>query len=84
VEKSTGSGSYNLDYLYDLDGNVTGEWLVTPSWQGQAAHYIYFGGRLLAEYAASTTYFVHPDHLGSARLLTAPGGATRIQSSGGT
>jgi RHS repeat-associated protein len=28
-------------------------------------------GRLLAEYSQGTTYFIHPDHLGSTRLVTA-------------
>ena len=35
------------------------------------ANYIYFNGSLLAEYKNATTYFVHKDHLGSTRLLTA-------------
>jgi RHS repeat-associated protein len=29
------------------------------------------GGQLLAEYKNGTTYFAHPDHLGSTRLVTA-------------
>ena len=33
--------------------------------------YVYLGGSFLAEYGNGTTYFVHPDHLGSTRLLTA-------------
>ena len=32
--------------------------------------YAYLSGRLVAQYKNSTTYFVHTDHLGSARLLT--------------
>src|SRR6266568_1364805 len=34
-------------------------------------HYIYLGSQLLAEMRNSTTYFVHADHLGSTRMLTA-------------
>jgi RHS repeat-associated protein len=33
--------------------------------------YIYAGDRLIAEYTNSTTEFIHGDHLGSTRLLTA-------------
>jgi RHS repeat-associated protein len=33
--------------------------------------YLYFAGQLLAQYSNSTTYFIHKDHLGSTRLLTA-------------
>lgn len=58
------AGGY-LDYLYDLAGNVEGEWYIGPN-----AHYIYMDGQLVAEYIASTTYFVHKDHLGSTRLVT--------------
>jgi len=36
-----------------------------------AVGYIYLNGALTAQYANSTTYFVHKDHLGSARLITA-------------
>jgi len=63
VAKTTSAG--NLDYLYDLTGNVTGEWNTGP-----IAHYAYMNGQLVAEYIASTTYFIHKDHLGSTRLVT--------------
>jgi RHS repeat-associated protein len=63
VEKNY-AGGY-VDYLYDLAGNVEGEWNIGPN-----AHYIYMDGRLVAEYIANTTYFVHKDHLGSTRLIT--------------
>jgi RHS repeat-associated protein len=63
LEKTTSAG--HLDYLYDLAGNVAGEWNSTP-----IAHYDYLNGQLVAEYIASTTYFIHKDHLGSTRLIT--------------
>ena len=43
VEKNY-AGGY-LDYLYDLAGNVEGEWDIGPN-----AHYIYMDGQLVAEY----------------------------------
>ena len=33
--------------------------------------YVYVGGGLIAEYTNNTTHFVHTDHLGSTRLVTA-------------
>jgi len=59
-----------VDYIYDLAGEVTGEWLTEPGFSGQLAHYIYLDGQLVAEYTNGTTYFIHPDHLGSTRLVT--------------
>ena len=79
--QKTASGK-TIDYVYDLTGHVIEEKQVSPSATMQAS-YVYFGGGLLAEYKDGTTYFVHQDHLGSARLLTAAGPSTRIQSSGG-
>jgi RHS repeat-associated protein len=35
------------------------------------AQYVYVGGGLIAEYTNNTTHFVHTDHLGSTRLVTA-------------
>jgi len=71
------SGGTPANYLYDLDGRVNSEIdLAQGSFDnsnhklGWVASYIYLGGSLLAEYANSTTYFVHKDHLGSTRLLT--------------
>jgi RHS repeat-associated protein len=68
VEKNTPAS--HLDYLYDLAGNVSGEWIASTGFTGVNAHYAYMDGGLVAEYIASTTYFVHKDHLGSTRLLT--------------
>jgi RHS repeat-associated protein len=68
VEKTTAAG--HLDYLYDLAGNVSGEWIASTGFTGANAHYVYMDGRLVAEYVGSTTYFVHKDHLGSTRLMT--------------
>ncbi|PYU53449.1 MAG: hypothetical protein DMG48_01490, partial [Acidobacteria bacterium] len=80
VEKTTGSA--NVDYLYDLAGKATGEWLTEPGFgAGQLAHYIYLNGQLVAEYTNGTTYFVHQDHLGSARLLTGMG-QTQLSNGG--
>ena len=65
VEKVAGSST--MDYLYSLDGHV----IVEPlSGGGTNAEYIYADGQLVAEYANSTTRFVHEDHLGSTRLMT--------------
>src|SRR5206468_3888896 len=72
----------NVDYLYDLAGKATGEWLTEPGFgAGQLAHYIYLNGQLVAEYTNGTTYFVHQDHLGSARLLTGMG-QTQLSNGG--
>jgi RHS repeat-associated protein len=35
---------------------------------------VYLGGESLAEYKSGSTFFIHPDHLGSARLVTNVGG----------
>ena len=69
VKRSTSAGE--IDYLYDLAGNVVTEWDVNVGgYTGDAVNYVYFNGPLLAEYKNSTTYFFHGDHLGSARLVT--------------
>ncbi len=57
-----------MQYLYDLGGQVIGEKNSSGVW---LRGYVYLGGSLLAQYANSSTYFVHKDHLGSTRLLTA-------------
>jgi RHS repeat-associated protein len=50
---------------------VVAEWYGTPGgYNGWGKGYVYLGGQLVAQYADSTTYFVHKDHLGSTRLLT--------------
>ena len=62
-------GSTVTDYIYDVMGNVAAE-RVGSTW---TKGYVYAGG-LLAQYDNTvnppTTFFVHKDHLGSARLLT--------------
>src|SRR5262249_26696634 len=40
------------------------------TYTGWKTGYVYLGGQFLAEYASSTTYFVHQDHLGSTRVLS--------------
>jgi RHS repeat-associated protein len=60
--------SSTLEYVRDLQGRVVSE--VLPS-GGLNASYMYFGGQMVAEYSAGTTYFIHQDHLGSTRLVTA-------------
>jgi hypothetical protein len=69
VEKAYPGGGYQ-DYLYDLAGNVEGEWLTSSGYTGALAKYGYMNGALTAEYYAGTTYFIHKDHLGSTRLVT--------------
>src|SRR5271166_1750042 len=54
-------------YLHDLQGHVVGLNIIGSGWGGG---YVYLGSQLIAEYANGTTYFIHPDHLGSTRLLT--------------
>ncbi len=53
---------------YDLSGKVINE---IDGNNVTLANYTYFNGSLLAEYKNATTYFVHKDHLGSTRLVTA-------------
>lgn len=68
----TNVGSVTTDFMRDLSGNIVSA--VNPSWDRS---YIRANGTLLAEYSEGTTYFVHPDHLGSTRLLTAPDQSVR-------
>jgi RHS repeat-associated protein len=56
----------NTEFIYDLNGNVVAEMQGTTWTKG----YVYLCGQLVAQYADSTTHFVHKDHLGSTRLLT--------------
>jgi len=58
-------GGVNTDYIRDKDGQVLAE--MDPNW---STGYAYFGGRLLAEYRNSTTYFVTQNQIGSSSLLT--------------
>ena len=61
------TGATWTEYLYGPIGLVLEEWNGS-SWPVQ---YVYAGNDLIAEYTTSTTEFVHTDHLGSTRLLTA-------------
>jgi RHS repeat-associated protein len=69
VEKTTSAGE--LDYLYDLSGNDVTIWLTNTGGSSWLTGNVYFNGGLAAEYYGGTTYFVHQDHLGSTRLVTA-------------
>jgi len=55
---------------YDLSGNVISEYGEGCGPTCWARGYVYFNGQRIAEYANSTTYFAHNDHLGSPRLFT--------------
>lgn len=66
VEKTVGSTS--TTFIYDLDGRIIADIQTPPD--GWWAGYVYANNQFIAEYANSTTYFVHPDHLGSTRLMT--------------
>jgi RHS repeat-associated protein len=63
-------GSAITQYVHNLNGQVIletdGNGNGTPT-----ADYMYLAGNLAAEYKNDTTYFVHQDHLGSTRLVTA-------------
>jgi RHS repeat-associated protein len=64
------TGGTTTSYVYDLAGNVLFETQGT-SW---VTGYNYFGGSLVALYKSGTTgttSFIHHDHLGSTRLVTA-------------
>jgi RHS repeat-associated protein len=64
VKRTVGGNSY--EYVYGKDGQLTWELL-----NGHINRtYIRSNGWLIAEYSEGTTYFLHPDHLGSTRLLT--------------
>ncbi len=64
--RSTVSGT-SRDYVYNSD-SVVAEWYSSCNCWGMG--YVYANGSPLAQYANSTTYFAHKDHLGSTRLLT--------------
>jgi RHS repeat-associated protein len=64
VRKNTSSGC--LEYFYGPNGLAESDF--NGSWPAQ---YIYAGSQLIAEYTSSTTEFIHGDHLGSSRLVTA-------------
>ncbi|MGB6481991.1 MAG: RHS repeat-associated core domain-containing protein [Candidatus Acidiferrales bacterium] len=66
VEKTVGSTS--TAFIYDLAGRIIADIQTPPG--GWWAGYVYANNQFIAEYTNSTTYFVHPDHLGSTRLMT--------------
>jgi RHS repeat-associated protein len=63
-------GSWQMDYIHDLSGNVVADWETSSGYTGWATGYVYLNGGLLAQYQGSTTHFAHADHLGSTHLLT--------------
>ena len=69
VAKIPASGVWT-QYAYDLSGNVISEYGEGCGPTCWARGYVYFNGQRIAEYANSTTYFAHNDHLGSPRLFT--------------
>ncbi len=70
VRKTTNCNTQNassVDYLYDLGGYEVTEVNSSGGWnRGE----VYAGGRHLATYATSTTYFAHSDWLESERVRT--------------
>lgn len=69
VEKQAGGAT--TDYVYNLAGQVVAE--QQPGvW---SVGYAYLGDMLMSQYANGTTYFIHLDHLGSARVMTTVAGA---------
>jgi RHS repeat-associated protein len=71
VRKSGLGVSFTTDFVYDLSGNVVGEFAPTCSGsECLTVGYAYLNGQLVAQYSGDTTYFVHADHLGSTRLVT--------------
>jgi RHS repeat-associated protein len=62
------AGSALTYYVRDLAGHVMSEYSCQTCW---SVGYIDLNGGLAAIYEAATTYFVHGDHLGSTRLMTA-------------
>ncbi len=69
VAKIPASGVWT-QYAYDLSGNVISEYGEGCGPTCWARGHVYFNGQRIAEYANSTTYFAHNDHLGSPRLFT--------------
>lgn len=74
VEKTMGSAT-PTHYLFDSQGRVVSEVQIT-TWNpslpstGWHAGYNYLSGKLIAEYASNTTYFLQSDQIGSTRLVT--------------
>ena len=69
VRKTVGGAS--TDYVYDLAEHAVAE-VNASGWQRGE---VYAGGRHLATYANSTTYFDHEDWLGTERVRTAVNGS---------
>jgi RHS repeat-associated protein len=65
------TGGVTTAYLYDPAGNVIAE---TNGGDTLNIGYAYAGSQLVAEYEGGTTLFVHKDHLGSTRVITAMNG----------
>ena len=63
-------GTFVHDLLYDLDGHVMTEMEYDSHYNDWSRGEIYAGGRHLASYMDSTTYFDHGDGLGTERLRT--------------
>jgi RHS repeat-associated protein len=70
VAKTTSAGI--TEYLYDEGWNVVVD--IGPNGLPNN-DYVYLNGSLLAEYQPGTTYFIHKDHLGSTRVMTAMNGS---------
>jgi RHS repeat-associated protein len=69
-------GSNLRDYARARSGQVLSE-MITSSSGGWDSAYIYLGNQLVAEYtggSSGTTYFIHQDHLGNTRAVTAMNG----------
>ena len=69
VRKTVGGAS--TDYVYDLAGRAISE-VNASGWQRGE---VYAGGRHIATYVNSTTYFDHGDWLGTERVRTAVNGS---------
>jgi RHS repeat-associated protein len=70
IEKTTSAGG-TVDFVYDLAGheitqNSAGSWMRSE---------FYAGGRHVATYYGGTTYFIHPDWLGTERARSNVSGA---------
>lgn len=68
VAKYTNPGGVLTYFIYGSDGQVVSEADSNLNWYQT---YIHFGGRLVAQYRDGGTGFLHSDHLGSTRLVTA-------------
>jgi RHS repeat-associated protein len=69
-------GSNLRDYARARSGQILSE-MITSSSGGWDKAYIYLGNQLVAVYtggSSGTTYFIHQDHLGSTRAVTAMDG----------